>query len=189
MIFREIHPTRTFKKEYKNYRRYKKHLQKDFNSRCGYTDCPDKWFGGPNNFQIDHLRPKKHFPELLNDYNNLVYCCSYVNQAKLDDITQDYLDPCDVDYNEHFERDDDGGIIPKKESLQAQYMFLKLDLGLTRYKLIWKLDQLDKKIKSIETQLQDYPVDGSKIELEQALNELYKKFHDYTNYLHNELSP
>ena len=44
--FRNEHPKRTFEKTYAKYGSYKPHLAKDFFNRCGYTDCPDFWFGG-----------------------------------------------------------------------------------------------------------------------------------------------
>ena len=54
--FRYNSPARTCVKIYTNYRSFKQYLAADFNSRCGYTDCPDFWFGGKNNFHIDHFR-------------------------------------------------------------------------------------------------------------------------------------
>ena len=108
--FRNMTPQRTCTKKRTDYHAYKAFLAEDFNHRCGYTDCSDHWFGGKRNFQIDHLKPKSIYPELVNEYGNLVYCCSYVNNAKSDDDNPNYLDPCNVDFNLHFERDDMGFI-------------------------------------------------------------------------------
>ena len=139
--FRNDSPVRTCVKTYASYRSFKPYLAKDFNSRCGYTDCPDFWFGGKNNFHIDHFKPFSKNPNLATDYSNLVYCCSYVNILKSDD-EGDYIDPCDIDFNKHFERDNYGEIIPKNTSKEAIYMYSRLQLGLSRYKLIWKLDEI-----------------------------------------------
>jgi hypothetical protein len=149
--FREIAPVRTYKDSHANYRDYKSYLAKDFNQKCGYTDCSDFWFGGKDNFHIDHFIPwKKHIadrPHLKTDYSNLVYCCSYVNIAKSDDEGH-YIDPCNEDYNQHFQRENDGRIIPLTEN--ARYMYKKMKLFLERYHIIWLLDQLDNKMDKIQ---------------------------------------
>ena len=97
--FRTITPARTYTGHRTDYHDYKDKLADDFNHRCGYTDCQDHWFGGSRTFQIDHLRPWSKYPNEKTDYRNLVYCCSYVNRAKWDDDSPNYLDPCDNDYN------------------------------------------------------------------------------------------
>ncbi|MDF7669985.1 hypothetical protein PT276_01985 [Orbaceae bacterium ESL0721] len=141
-------PIRTYQIKHKNYRDYKSYLAKDFNNRCGYTDCLDSWFGGQRNFHIDHLLPKKKYPHLETDYNNLVYACSYVNILKSDD-DGDYLDPCNEDFNLHFYRDHMGRIYAQKDCAQATYMHEKLKLYLDRYSIIWVLEQLDLKLQKL----------------------------------------
>lgn len=143
--FRSDNPRRTCNKTFANYRSFKPYLRTDFRLKCGYTDCSDFWFGGSKTFHIDHFKPKSKFPELGTSYSNLVYCCSYVNVLKSDDENE-YLDPCDVNYNEHFERDIDGNIFPKPESATATYMHKNLKMFLKRYQIIWMLDKLIEKI-------------------------------------------
>ena len=63
--FRNMTPQRTCTKKRTDYHAYKAFLAEDFNHRCGYTDCSDHWFGGKRNFQIDHLKPKSIYPELV----------------------------------------------------------------------------------------------------------------------------
>ncbi|MBR0271651.1 MAG: HNH endonuclease [Methanobrevibacter sp.] len=130
---------------------YKPFLIEDFHHKCGYTDCRDYWFGGPRCFHIDHFIPwRKHIvdnPNLKTDYNNLVYSCSYVNILKSDDENSNYLDPCTVDYNKHFHRDDMGNIIPDTE--EGKYMFDHLRMGLCRYAIVWKLDQMKDKMEEL----------------------------------------
>ncbi len=180
--FRYNSPARTCIKTYASYRSYKKYLVVDFNSRCGYTDCHDFWFGGPNNFHIDHFKPFSKNPRLETDYSNLVYCCSYVNILKSDD-EGDYIDPCDVDFNEHFERDNDGGIIPKVTSKEAKYMFSKLQLGLVRYKLIWKLDEILDRLSKLQTEIHNPRNTLIKNDLRIIHSELSEEFTTYLQYL------
>jgi hypothetical protein len=180
--FRYNSPTRTCKKTYASYRSFKKYLAVDFNSRCGYTDCPDFWFGGKNNFHIDHFKPFSKNPKLETDYSNLVYCCSYVNILKSDD-EGDYIDPCNVDFNEHFERDSDGAIIPLASSKQANYMYSKLQLGLSRYKFIWKLDEIFNRLLKLQDEIKNPKNVGIKNDLRIVHSELAEEFTTYLQYL------
>jgi hypothetical protein len=149
--FRETPPKRNYKgKELKDYKGYKNSLEKDFLERCGYTYCQQDWFGGKRNFQIDHFKPKSIHPELETMYANLVYSCSYVNRAKSDDIGI-YIDPCEVDYNEHFYRDELGNIYPVETSDSAKYMYRKLKLYLKRYSIIWMLEQLENRMAILKS--------------------------------------
>lgn len=150
MKFREKQPSRTCIKAYTNYRSYKPFLAEDFFNRCGYTDCSDFWFGGMNNFHIDHFIPWKQFPnnpKLKTDYKNLVYCCSYVNILKSDDLGT-YIDPCNEDYNKHFQRDNIGAITAITP--RATYMYKKMKMYLYRYQIIWTLDKIFEKMKILE---------------------------------------
>lgn len=180
--FRNKSPQRTCTKTYKRYRSFKTYLADDYNKRCGYTDCPDFWFGGKNNFHIDHFKPFSKNPQLATEYSNLVYCCSYVNILKSDD-EGDYIDPCDVDFNDHFERDKDGSILAKDTSKEAIYMHSKLNLGLARYKLIWKLEEMHQKKIKLQNAI-DNPKNGK---IRGGLIEIYydldKEFTLYLNYL------
>jgi hypothetical protein len=178
VIFRDKSPERTYTGAFKDYRRYKNFLEKDFKSRCGYTDCFDFWFGGKPNFQIDHFKPKSKHPELETTYSNLVYSCSYINRAKTDDIG-DYIDPVDIDYNEHFYRDHLGNIYPKETSTSAKYMYIKLKLYLKRYSIIWMLDQLEKKMFKLQELIEatDNP------EAKELLVQITMKYNNHKRYL------
>ncbi len=173
--FRKTRPTRSAVAKKNRYNDYKDELAQDFNHRCGYSDCSDFWFGGQRTFQIDHLKPWSKYPNLKNEYSNLVYCCSYVNRAKWDDDSPHYLDPCEVDYNEHFERDDNGFIIGKSDD--AKYMVRKMNLNLTRYALIWTLDTLDNIIARLKEHRDTHP------EIESLLAALQDEYYDYVQYL------
>lgn len=173
--FRKIAPERTNQQKYSDYHRYKESLANDFHGKCGYTDCSQRWFGGLRTFQIDHLKPWSKYPDLKNEYRNLVYCCSYVNRAKSDDDSPNYLDPCDTDYNKHFERDDKGFIVGKTQ--QAKYMVEHMQLNLFRYAIIWNLDRLCERIDILRT------IKTPNSEVKELLLELLDKFYEYNNYL------
>lgn len=180
--FRNESPSRTCTKTYSNYRRFKKYLAKDFNSKCGYTDCHDFWFGGITNFHIDHFKPFSKNPKLATDYSNLVYCCSYINILKSDD-EGDYIDPVNVDFNDHFERDVDGSIIPKTTSKAAIYMYSKLQLGLSRYKFIWKLEEVLDRLSKLKQEIRNPKNEKIKNDLRIIHSELSEEFTDYLTYL------
>lgn len=173
--FRKETSVRTFKGYYSDYHQYKKYLAEDFHHRCGYTDCSDHWFGGCRTFQIDHFIPLSKNPAKKNDYKNLIYCCSYVNRSKWDDESPYYLDPCDNDYNEHFERNSDGYICGKTE--HAKYMIDKLHLGLARYAIIWNLDRLEDRIDKLRMLEYKNP------ELKCLLKDLLLLYYDYVRSL------
>ncbi|WP_156424177.1 hypothetical protein [Myroides odoratus] len=183
--FRNQTPVRTFDKRYQRYRSYKKPLAKDFNNRCGYTDCPDFWFGGKNTFHIDHFKPISKNPALETDYSNLVYCCSYVNILKSDD-EGDYIDPCNTDFNEYFERDNDGTILPKAGLKEANYMHSKLQLHLRRYSLIWKLDEMYVKILKLQEQINNPKNIKIQKDLKILNSDLSEEFFTYLKYLKKE---
>jgi hypothetical protein len=185
--FREMHPTRNCNETFNDYKKYKLFLQANFNHRCGYTDCRDNWFGGKNTFHIDHFKPKKKYPELETAYSNLVYSCSYVNILKKDDDSAFYLDPCENNYNEHFEREDDGRIIPKPESLSAKYMYRKLKLYLMRYQIIWLLDQIEDRIKKIKRQVDEEKNADRALHMYKLIAELADEYFNYRDYLNSEL--
>ena len=180
--FRDISPKRNCTKVYVSYRSYKRFLGEDFNHRCGYTNCSDSWFGGTNSFHIDHFKPWRKNPLLKTVYSNLVYCCSYVNILKSDDEGS-FLDPCDVDYNMHFERDSNGNIIAKTTSAEAKYMYSKLKLYLKRYQIIWKLDQLLLNMKKLQNAIKNPKNSEIKQELQILNSDLATELTDYIEYL------
>ena len=187
--FREFTPKRTYVgRVYKRYKTYKKHLIKDFKSKCGYTDTSDRWFGGKNNFHIDHFISKDEDPSLINKYSNLIYCCAYVNILKKHDKYINYLDPCDEDFNSHFYRDKQGTIYPSPSSAKAQYMHNKLQLGLKRYRIVWKLDKLLTSKEQLTQLMDTLPPNHPRY---QTLKDRYlifsREFDKYLNYLHAEL--
>ena len=160
--FRNQHPVRTFAKQYANYRDYKKYLRSDFHRRCGYCNDLDTLCGGMRGFHIDHFCPQTVARDLVNDYNNLVYACPYCNVAKSNDWptgrpdcsvinNSGYVDPCDLAFDDHLERYDNGRIRPKTEL--GRYMFQELKLGLRRHQLAWAYEQLEELLKELTNEL------------------------------------
>ncbi len=181
--FRIETPFRTYSgPELSDYRKYKKQLKSDFLDRCGYTNCQDIWFGGSNNFHIDHFKPHTKYSALKNSYSNLVYCCSYVNILK-GDKDSDYLDPCDHDFNKLFYRNEFGEIFPFKHSIEANTMYSDFKLYLKRYSTIWMLEYLEKKMHLLEELI-------SKLGNEEAkdlLCQITFEYLEYKSYLNDEL--
>ena len=149
---RRAKPLRTCKKAYANYRSFKEYLREDFNLRCGYCDAADHYSGGFRAYQIDHFAPKKLFPALKNEYNNLVYSCFYCNNGKSDhwpssksNVTvisdKGFIDPCKDEYDNHLHRDRNGNILPKTNL--GKFMHRQMNMGLMRHSLLWKLDELN----------------------------------------------
>lgn len=121
---------------YSDYRRYKPHLRRDFLYCCAYCSIHENEWGGLRHFQVEHFRPKRRFPQLIVDYENLLYACDVCNCYKGDDWPSDdplthgvgYLDPCQHDYEEHFRSDQATGLI-EGLTLPARYMAERLHLN------------------------------------------------------------
>lgn len=139
----EIRPDRTCKETYKNYPSFKPCLRDDFNKRCGYCDCDDFQVGGSRGFQIDHFKPKAQFPDLENDYENLVYSCPYCNRAKWNkwEDVDGFVDPCTIEYDDHLYRNNLGQIY--YHTVRGQYIFEELKLGLERHEILWMMRKLE----------------------------------------------
>jgi uncharacterized protein (TIGR02646 family) len=180
--FRTLAPARNYSgKTFSDYKKYKPFLAKDFNDRCGYTDCPHFWFGGTKNFQIDHFKPKSRHPHLTTTYSNLIYSCSYVNRAKSND-DGNFIDPCNTDYNTHFYRDTLGNIYPSPASESAKYMYKKLKLYLKRYGIIYTIEKLQNQL----TRLRGLIEKTDNQEAKDLYIQVSFKFHDYLKYLSAE---
>lgn len=184
--FREHFPKRTCLSTYANYRQFKAELAADFSNRCGYTNCHDFWFGGQDNFHIDHFVPWKKYltinPGLKTAYSNLVYSCSYVNILKSDDEGQ-YLDPCQEDFNEHFTRDQHGMIVANPQSSKAVYMHKRLKLYLRRYQIIWMLDKLNSLIDNLLLLKDAGKTPEEKAEVNEMIVEVVSIYQNYKKYL------
>ncbi|NUQ62673.1 MAG: HNH endonuclease [Pirellulales bacterium] len=115
---------------YANYQQYKPWLRDEFQFRCVYCLCRERWFpSGEGSFGVDHVQPKLAFPEKLLEYDNLVYACFQCNSAKQD--LYPVPDPCKEPYGRHVAVDDDGRI----EGLTSVGLELIRVCGLDRPRL------------------------------------------------------
>jgi len=68
--------------QYRTNKSYKKVLRDEFNRQCIYCRRPE--FYNYDGFGVEHYRPKKMFPTLEWDYDNLFYACNCCNSRKGD---------------------------------------------------------------------------------------------------------
>lgn len=146
---------------------HKPDLQEDFNSHCGYCGSYDgyrhTWF------EVDHFIPKSLFLPLgkmsTEEYSNLVYSCKFCNNYKLSkwptkdvDVphrnNEGFVDPCNLDFNNHLYRQNDGGIMWKSDLGKWMWKYaFKFDERDYCIKLLWEVNQLRKLILAYSTQL------------------------------------
>ncbi len=161
-----------------NYLIYKEQLVKDFRDLCGYCGKNRNYFF--DNFQIDHFRPKSKYPDLKNDYNNLVLSCPICNRNKSDDWpTNDknvyhndsigYVDPASKEFDEVFYRDEDGNIFSNYD--YGKYMITKLKFDIRPIKELWKLERLYQAKKNINQKIKH-----GKISMDE-----YRDFYEISN--------
>jgi len=166
----------------RKYSGYKPLLREDFHQRCGY--CGDHDFFRMSYYEIDHLVPRTLAPEMEDDYSNLVYSCRGCNNSKRSKWpTQDklvhnngkegWIDPCDLEYAEQFERLIDGSIKPK--TILGDWMWKELSLGNPKHRVIWMLEQLRVELSKTDT---IHPIDVQELTLIKELNERYRRFEE-----------
>ena len=189
MAFRNKTPIRrTDPKKISNYQGYKNDLRVDFNYRCGY--CDDHDYFALADYQIDHFVPKAQLKSISPaSYSNLVYSCRSCNRAKWDqwhtgdeiipnDGSVGFIDPCDKEYEMQFSRNSRGEIVA--QTTLGIWMWKALNLGNPAHSLIWKLEQIRKRIDELQVIADKYPVDST---VSIVLRDLYKRFIDYLDQL------
>ena len=93
------------------YAKYRPFVRRDFIESCAYCLLPELWARGEHNFELDHFRPQKHFPRLINDFYNLYYACHVCNRNKWSDWPPPeyiakgigFVDLCADNFSYHFE--------------------------------------------------------------------------------------
>jgi uncharacterized protein (TIGR02646 family) len=173
------------------HREHREDLRIDFKKRCGYCNSFDTFRFAY--FETDHFIPqnkdKKPFLTIKTntDYSNLVYACKSCNNAKsnkwpsndenVPNINNEgFIDPCDDDYNNHFERKPDGKIYYKTKLGEWKYNNLKL--YKPQHEILWKIEQLQNMISEIKAMRQLSPKN-------EALKDLYiSVYESYDDYLH-----
>ncbi len=81
-----------------------------------------------------------------------------------------YIDPCDKDFDNHFERYNNGRICPQTEV--GRYMFKQLKLGLRRHQLAWKYEQLELALNTLKDELKNFSGEPA---IEKQLTDHYLK--------------
>lgn len=144
---------------------HKPDLREDFHSHCGYCGSYDgyrhTWF------EVDHFIPKSLLEDKMSnvEYSNLVYSCKFCNNNKSSkwpskDIAianidnKGFIDPCDVEFDNHFKRTEDGGIIWTSELGKWMWKYaFKFDERNYSIKLLWEVNQLRKLILAYALEL------------------------------------
>lgn len=107
---------------YKNYQSYKPWLRDEFSFRCIYCLSRESWNPeGHSAFSCDHVIAQTNAPELILDYNNLVYSCCNCNSCR------QHLplpsNPCDDPMGCHLEIDEEG-VVKNLSSIGKDYIDL-----------------------------------------------------------------
>lgn len=190
MNIREKVPVRTYnKKELSHYRYYKKYLEIDFENKCCYCNDSDNYSDA---YHVEHFAPKSKFPDLTNKYDNLLYCCPYCNRSKSDKwISNDsqvsvadekgFIDPCNFDYDLHFERTSDGRI--NAITKLGEYMHKELSLGLVRHSILYRIALINKSVDKLNEKLSECHEEDKKRKIENALKLVKSEFYDYYHLL------
>lgn len=137
----------------------KKHLAKDFDHRCAYCNDLDTYGGGYVAYHVEHFAPKTKFPDLMYNYDNLLYACPWCNRAKWDYWPSDdpnvnivgeigFVDPCTNEFDIHLTRLPDGSIIGTTSL--GKYMVKALHLYLRRHAIIHNVDKFDAKVEELK---------------------------------------
>jgi HNH endonuclease. len=165
----------------------KRRLVEDFRHRCAYCDDYDGFSGGSKTYHVDHFAPKSKFKELEFVYENLMYSCPYCNTAKKDkwvgydskiSVINDegFINPCSIEYDRHFFRDDRGNIKPLTNL--GSYMYRELKLYLSRHRIIYNLDKINSQIQQLKIKKENG--ENTK-KIDKIYNELFKAFNEYYN--------
>ncbi|MFD2256377.1 HNH endonuclease [Luteolibacter algae] len=142
---------------YADYRAYAVEISEDCKMRCVYCDARVSENLGGDSFELDHFRPKKHFPHLERDPSNLVLACPACNRFKsahwpAGTTTSDtfvkgcgFVDPFTTNQLDYFAINELGEISAKVEP--ASYVIELLSLNraarncLRRRRLLLKLQK------------------------------------------------
>jgi len=112
MIFRYAttpHIRRHGPRGYQDARSYKPWLRDEFDFRCVYCLCRERWFpDGDDSMSVDHVHPSRVAPAQRSTYENLVYACCQCNASKQDAVG--VLDPYEEPFGHHLDVSGDGTI-------------------------------------------------------------------------------
>lgn len=169
------------------------YLKEDFFDICGYCGKPMELLKA--RAQVDHFIPKNFAPDKENDYSNLVYSCQKCNRGKWHywptecmeysyNDKEGFVDPATEEFDSHLERLNNGEIIGVTEV--GKYMVKKMRLDIRPISIIWKVDILNRKLKKIETIIENKPEDPSLLELYHGYFEASKHLKHSLNVLYHQ---
>lgn len=184
-VFREHTPKRrNITNTVSSHGDHRNDLKLDFKDRCGYCNDIDNWrFIW---FEIDHFVPRKQLVNIIDtDYSNLVYSCRSCNNSKRakwpsgdetihNHDNKGFIDPCDDEYENQFERLNSGRIKPTTEL--GDWMYNAMKLYKPQHEIIWNIEQLHELIKELRKLVAKMPNDN---DLKDRLILLYNTYDDY----------
>jgi hypothetical protein len=120
---------------YREWENYRPWLRDEFDFRCVYCLCREKWGRRRGSWVVEHLVPREKARHLALEYSNLVYACSSCNSAK---SAKSVPDPCRHAYGQLVYVTKDGKIHAKNADGHKLIQFLALDEeDLTTYREMW----------------------------------------------------
>lgn len=119
----------------KDYSYYRLSVRKDFERCCAYCLRHEDHNGGAENYELDHFKPRKHFPQNTNDFNNIYYSCHRCNKRKSATwpdageqlLGCSFVDLCQDEFTTHYNLRLDGTLEPLTKA--AKYTVLKMRLN------------------------------------------------------------
>jgi hypothetical protein len=98
------------------YQEYRAAVREDFRQQCAYCLMHELLADGEENFELDHFRPKKRFPHLIVQFENIYYACHPCNHFKsskwppeaLEQQGIGFADLCSDEFATHFVSKSDG---------------------------------------------------------------------------------
>ena len=138
---------------------YRPWLRDEFRFRCVYCLSREQWGRVSGEFDLDHFVSQKARPDLVANYDNLVYACARCNLAK---ASQRVPDPLAVLTLETVWVLPDGAL--EGRSNDAKSLILKLDLNSPRmisWRLIWMriVELAQRNDKTLHRRLMGFPGD------------------------------
>jgi len=157
--------------------KHKPNLEEDFHHHCGYCGAYDGFGYTRTYFEIDHFVPKEFLKKTNSGmsfckYDNLVYSCRFCNNKKTDlwptkdenihnKDNKGFVDPCNIDYDNHLYRTSNGAILWKTElgKWMATEAF-KFDEREKEIKILWNYNQIRIQIEMLIDELNN-EIEGS----------------------------
>lgn len=149
------------------YGKCKPWLRSDFIFQCAYCTMSEAEAQGIR-FTIDHYEPQSARPDLVDQYDNLMYCCDQCNELKGDRVPPPtardngvrYFRPDTDRWREHFERQ---GVRINGRSPAGEFSIQAIDLNRQRLRKLRELRkrvaQCDEEVSEGITALRRFPLD------------------------------